>query len=335
MSQALSEFSELAAMPPTLRALLEAELAAGNQVAEIDRGFPAPLVGCCVLLAKPVGTRASGTDDGLCFEEWPNWKGYNGYTDAQRRFFVLNPPYPPPPDPVMRWDERGAAICSSTQAEAPPEARQEARQEAQTNRGDSLLRRFKQSMEIDYGKWHDGIGYDLEALRVMAGDQRETAQVMLLAHGIGDWRDVEALALLDSPAARSALRVALESADAQIRLAVARHAPDLVPPEVRTASLVTALETVTAFDGLTQAMDEAASFHPPEVMDALWRGVRDREGDVAVHFAGLLTYLHGKADSVFDYAQRPFFLTFNTRDKQARAAAVALLRDRLIVSPDA
>jgi hypothetical protein len=32
-------------LPPMLRALLEAELAAGNSVAEVDRVFPAPTAG--------------------------------------------------------------------------------------------------------------------------------------------------------------------------------------------------------------------------------------------------------------------------------------------------
>lgn len=317
---------ELADLPPALRALLAAELAAGNRIAEIDRGFPAPPVGLCVILAKPVGTRPNDADDGLRYREWPNWKGYNGYADPRGFFFVLNPPHAPPPDPVMRWDEHGAAICPpAAQAGAPmPDV-----PASDAAHADSLLRRFEQSLVIDYEKWHDGIGYDLDALAAMDRDQRAAAEGMLLARGVGDWRDVEALAWLDTTACRVALRRALEEGGAEIRLAVARHAPDLVAPEVRAASLVSALATVTAFGGLTQALDEATDFHPPEVMAALWRGVSEREGQVAVHYAALLAYLHGKAEAPFDFAQRPFFLSFNTEDQAERAAAVAALRHRL------
>ena len=319
--------AELADLPSAMRALLAAELTAGNRIVEIDRGFPAPPVGLCVILEKPVGTRPADADDGLRYREWPNWKGYNGYTDARGFFFVLNPPHAPPPDPVMRWDEHGAAVGPRAAAQAGAAAPDAPAPDA--TEADSLLRRFAQSLVIDYEKWHDGIGYDLDALAAMDRDQHTAVEGMLLARGVGDWRDVEALAWLDTTACRMALRRALEEGGAEIRLAVARHAPDLVAPEVRAASLVSALATVTAFGGLTQALDEATDFHPPEVMAALWRGVSEREGQVAVHYAALLAYLHGKAEAPFDFAQRPFFLSFNTEDRGERAAAVAALRRRL------
>lgn len=321
---------ELTALPAALRSLLEAELAAGNRIAAIEHGFPAPPVGLVVIMENAVSTRAEHADDGLHYREWPNWRGYNGYADAREFFFVLNPPHAPPPDPVMRRDASGAAIHpSATQkaAIASPAA----------DDGDvaGLLRRFERSMVIDYEKWHDGIGYDLDALAAMDRDQRAAAEVMLLAKGIGDWRDAQALAFLDRPSSRSALRAALEHADAPIRLAVARYAPELATPEIRAASLVSALATVRAFAGLSLALAEAAEFHPPEVMQALWRGVAEREGDVAVHFAALLTYLHGQADSIFDWAQRPLFLTFHTEDQARRAEAVEALLRRLGVSSEA
>jgi hypothetical protein len=318
---------ELTALPSALHALLAAELAAGNRIAELDRGFPAPPVGLCVILEKPVSTRSADAQDGLHFREWPNWKGYNGYADAREFYFVLNPPRAPPSDPVMRWEEEGAALSLPAAAEV-----RQAVSESPGIGGNTLLRRFEKSMHIDYEKWHDGIGYDLDALTIMDRDERSSVEGILLARGVADWRDVEALAWLNTTTCRMALRRALEEGDAIIRLAVVRHAPDLATPEIRTASLVSALETVTAFAGLSQTLDEAARFHPPEVMAALWRGVSEREGDVAVHFAALLTYLHGKAGSIFDFEQRPFFLTFNTPEKDQRMVAVMALRKRLGVA---
>ena len=58
--------------------------------------------------------------------------------------------------------------------------------------------------------------------------------------------------------------------------------------------------------------DEIESHQPPEVVNELLRGLLEREGDVAVHFAAMLFFIHGKADTPFDIEQRPFFLRFNT-----------------------
>jgi len=193
----------------------------------------------------------------------------------------------------------------------------------------SALDRFQSSMVMDYEKWHDGIGYDLAALAEATPSERDAIERLLLDRGTRDWRDVEALALLDTPAARAALREALSSGDAEIRLAVTRHAPALIGEAQRAASLVQALKSAGPFAGLTQVLDEAEQFHPPEVVEALLQGTLEREGDVAVHLAALLLFLHGKADEPFDMEHRPFFLRFNTDDRAKREAAFRELCGRV------
>lgn len=309
--------SAWADLPPPLLGLLEAERAAGNRVAAVEYGFPAPPAGFCVQLERPVSTRPDQAEDGLEYRQWPNWKGAHGYTDAKGHHFLLNPPLPPPPDPVMHWDEP----VHLPQPPAPPSPPGPAQQD--------LLERFRQSLNIDHEKWREGTGYDLEALAALDRDERQAAELMILDRGARDWRDVEALAQLNTPSTRMVLRQAAEEGPAAIRLAVLRCAPDLLPPEDRTRTLLAALKTAAPFDGLSQAIDAVVAHHPPSVMDALWRGLTEREGGVAVHFAALLTYLHGRADSTFDWEQRPFFLTFNTGDAGERADAVAALRKRL------
>lgn len=184
-----------------------------------------------------------------------------------------------------------------------------------------IVERFRASMTIDYEKWHDGIGYDLGALREASPEERDAIERLLLERGPRDWRDVEALALLDTPAARAALREAADSGDAQTRMAVARHAPALLAETDRATSLVRAIRSAKAFDGLSDILDEAEAFHPPEVIDAMLRATLKGDGEAAVHFAALLYYLHGKAESSFDWAHRPFFLRFNTDDQGERKAA--------------
>jgi len=192
------------------------------------------------------------------------------------------------------------------------------------------LDRFRNSLFIDYEKWHDGVGYDLEALRELTPAERMTAESRLDA--THDWRDVEALAVLaelGSPSAEQALRNALRSGSHEIRLAVLQHAPHLADDDARAAVLVQALETATPFDGFTTTLEQVEKFHPPAVVDALWRGLTSRQGDVATHYAAMLAFIHGKADSTFDWSMRPLFLKFNTEKTAERNAAIAELRTRI------
>ncbi|MEQ1827008.1 MAG: hypothetical protein ABL921_13720, partial [Pirellula sp.] len=63
--------------------------------------FPAPPAGAYIKLANKVSTRARAADDSLSFYE-RNSSIYSGeFTDAQRFYFVLEPPNPPPSEPDM------------------------------------------------------------------------------------------------------------------------------------------------------------------------------------------------------------------------------------------
>lgn len=94
-------------------------------------------------------------------------------------------------------------------------------------------------------------------------------------------------------------------------------------------AIVAALDRAVWFKGLGEALDLAAEHPSPAIVDALWRNLQARSGDVAMHCAALLTYLHGLAAEPFDLAQRPFFLRFHTEDAQERAAAIDELRERI------
>lgn len=101
MSVPLESAKALAEFPAALRALVEAELAAGNSIAEFSGGFPAPPAGNSLKLANKVSTRPRASGEGLVFYE-RNSSLYSGeFTDAQRFYFVLEPPNPPPPEPDM------------------------------------------------------------------------------------------------------------------------------------------------------------------------------------------------------------------------------------------
>lgn len=93
--------AELEKFPEALRALVQAELAAGNAIEEIGHSFPAPPVGAFIKLVNKVTTRARSTSDGLNFYERHSSLYSGQFTDAVGYFFVLEPPNPPPPEPDM------------------------------------------------------------------------------------------------------------------------------------------------------------------------------------------------------------------------------------------
>lgn len=189
--------------------------------------------------------------------------------------------------------------------------------------GSALVDAFKTSMKVDYEKWHDGIGYDLTLLQV-ATDADRTLIVAELTPA-NDWRDVEALAAIDTDAARATLRSAIHSSNGEVRTAVLRFAPQLSTDDERTALLVHALQFSAFYGGLTGALDLVASFHPPRVVNALVRGLFTRPGEIACHFAAMLWFIHGKSDDIFDWDMRPLFLEFNSHDRQERRVAFGKL----------
>ena len=150
------------------------------------------------------------------------------------------------------------------------------------------LQRFEASMKIGFEEWHDGIGYDIEALRIASQAERDAIEQILINHSPRDWRDIEALAEINTKSARKTIKGALKDPNPVVRIAVARFAPDLVTDNERTQSLTDALQNTEPFWGLAQVLDEVERYHPEEVKEALIKGLLNRRGDVAVLFAGML-----------------------------------------------
>jgi hypothetical protein len=326
------------AFPPVLRALLDAELAAGNSVAEFGHGFPAPPAGAYIKLTKHLCSRARQSADGIDFYD-RNGSSYSGeITDHKRFFFLLEPPHPPEPEPDM--DAIRAAIqarqsglpsanqsspAKRTRRKASPAVRSTAsEQPCSPIRPKTAVEKFQDSMVIDYEKWHDGIGYDLSLLKTSTPEEQVEIENLLLQRPVSDWRDVEALAALNSPRARVLLRKTFQSRNHELAAAVSQFAPDLISADERSATLVAALEGTDIYTGLTQTLSQVEVFHPAPVIDALLRGVLNRAGSIAVHFAAMLMFLQGKAQSSFDWEQRPYFLRFDT---PARADREAMFKD--------
>jgi hypothetical protein len=199
---------------------------------------------------------------------------------------------------------------------------------------DLPLQRFEKSMKIDYEKWHDGIGYDIDAIKLASPTEREAIEQMLIRHSPRDWRDIEGLAEIDTKSAREIIRNAIKDPNPDVRVAVTRFAPNLVTDSERSHSIIDALEHAEVFYGLSQILDDVEEYHPSAVKEALLKGLLSREGDVAVLFAGMLFYIYGKAKEPFDWSQRPFFLQFNTENRQKRVQTFRELCRQLNINPE-
>jgi hypothetical protein len=181
--------------------------------------------------------------------------------------------------------------------------------------------------------WHDGIGYDLDTLDKLSDAEKKMVEQALIANSPRDWRDIEALARIDSPRAQKEVKAALKSHDNQVRQEAMRQLEVEPEPKERKRLLIRSLKNDVIFGGLSQAIDEVPDFHPPAVVDTLFRGALNREGEAAVHFAALLMFLHGKAKEPFDWDHRPFFLRFHTTDRAERKAVFRELCDKIGVDP--
>jgi len=195
--------------------------------------------------------------------------------------------------------------------------------------------KFLASMEISYEDWHNGVGYDLEALKEFSGPERASI-VQVLDERLDttpDWRDVEALAAIGTPAARRAIRSVLDEGDMEIRMRAAEELAALGEPADLEQTIIEALRTTNLGNGLSGALDLAEQ-HPSRriqqtLLDLALNGNRDQR----IHCAALALYLGGKAEEAFDWNHRPFFLRFGDEQRVIQIEAYLELCGRLGVKP--
>jgi hypothetical protein len=186
-------------------------------------------------------------------------------------------------------------------------------------------------MNINYEKWRDGIGYDLKALAEANKEEREVIERTLINRNPRNWRDIEALAIIDTPRARSALKSTIRRGSNEINMAVLRFAPELVNDELRTKLIVESLKSASFFHGLLQTLYIVEKYHPKEVIKELFYGLLSREGEVAVSYAAMLFYIYGKTETYFPFENREFFLKFNTSKLSDRKIVFKELCDKINV----
>jgi hypothetical protein len=197
----------------------------------------------------------------------------------------------------------------------------------------SAYDRFMQSMEIGFDQWHDGTGYDLEALQELEGEELARVEALLIRRKDEDWRDAEALASLNSTKAAEALKSSISSPNMQVKLQAAEQYAAEGDMARMEEVLVHSLRTGKLYEGLTQALDLAEQYPTEKVKQTLFWCALHGNDDVRIHAAALLFYLYGIAESNFDWNFRPFFLRFNAEDVEERRAAFVELCERVKVDP--
>jgi hypothetical protein len=194
---------------------------------------------------------------------------------------------------------------------------------------------FVASMQMGYEKWHDGVGYDLVALRNVTDAERDTLVRVLGQHLLSnpDWRDVEALGAIATAEARQTLRGAAETVDPRTRMYLEEQLMKAGEPANLEDAIINALRETTIGTGFSQALDMAEWNPGPRIQNTLLDLAVNGDDKKRIHCAALALYLGGKADSAFDWSHRPFFLRFSDPDRSEQIEAYKELCRRLGVEP--
>jgi hypothetical protein len=147
-------------------------------------------------------------------------------------------------------------------------------------------------MAIGYMEWHDGIGYDLNALAALSPDELLAAEDLLVARRASDWRDLEALDRIGSARALDQLNRALqsESVDIQIEAAQRLASRGLLTESVIEAIIIAALGRTTIVDGMVKTLNFAAAHPSAAVRRKLLACAVRGNDDLRVHAAALVHF---------------------------------------------
>jgi hypothetical protein len=325
---------QVAKVPPALKPLLERELAAGNMLKDVEIGRGEHAGKVALVLKRRFHTSPSSVPAGVKYRESERKFGrIFEFVTKDDSFSLLTVEFKEIP---LQKITGPTNVTEEQIARPKPPAREAERQkQLETERAvgpiltkfrkqhpdcSAAAQKFLASMQLDFDMWHDGEGYDLDALEKIPESECEAIESLLIHHKPRDWRDIEALGLFDSPTARRAVQAALKHSDPKVRREAMQQVPEKVSPAKRAALLIHALKTKGLYSGLSEALDEVEEFHPAKVIQTLLRGALARDGEAAVHFAAMLYFLHGKAKEPFDWDYRPFFLKFHTTDRVEREA---------------
>ena len=178
-------------------------------------------------------------------------------------------------------------------------------------------------------QWREGEGYDLSALQGLSNPEAAVILDLLndrLETSAAGWREVEALAALDTPPARMALGRLCSHWSAEVRLRAARLQDERTPTGATEREIVRLLDDPDTDIGAAALMDEAEEYSTPVVRAALLRCALGGAPHLRVHAAALALFFGGGAAEPFDWNHRPLFLEFGEESRTVRLAAMEKLK---------
>lgn len=189
---------------------------------------------------------------------------------------------------------------------------------------------FLDSMILNFERWHDGIGYDLEALAQLDSRERSLVEKLLIQNLIdkGDWRDVQALEALNTPSAIDAVDKARFHKKTKVRNYALRIIINSRDPGNTTKELNTELEEQLIQAVMQGDYQMAESMPTMRVKKALLDSVLEVDREIRVSAAAFLLYICGQTSEPFDWNQRPFFLRFGEESGEELKQAWQELRKR-------
>jgi len=193
------------------------------------------------------------------------------------------------------------------------------------------LKRFQDSLNLGYDQWHDGEGYDLEALRQLRGSERTIAEEILLSRNASDWRDIEALDILGTEKALEEMNRALSSSKIEVRIEAAERLKkrEIIEDEDIENVIIRSLDEVTFFNGMNRVMRLVEQYPSQKVREKIrWCAINGND-DIRVLAAAMYHFLSGCTESSFDWEYRPLYLRFGKHSKHDRKVALQEL-DELI-----
>lgn len=189
--------------------------------------------------------------------------------------------------------------------------------------------RFVRSTKLTMDQVRDGEGYDLDALQGLTNPEAACILDLLnerLENSGADVRDVDAMAALDVPPARMAIKRLAAHRRAEIRLRAVRHLAERGDPSAAEREIVRLLGDPDTDIGADALITMAERYPSEPVRRALLECAVDGADHLRVHAAALALFLAGGAAEAFDWAHRPLFLEFGESDRAVRAGALEKLR---------
>ncbi|MDB5325827.1 MAG: hypothetical protein JWM57_1396 [Phycisphaerales bacterium] len=169
------------------------------------------------------------------------------------------------------------------------------------------VKRFYDSMPMNFDRWHDGTGFDLDALRDMTPEELAAVRVTLKS-GRRTWRELEALAAIDSLTGTDEVRHALDKDDSpenQIKAANLLFESDKLDQADYEARLCQSIRRLGTHDAITTRVLLYAQGLPTDAVKQALLWASWNRTDAAFHSAALLIYLCGKSEDQLSFEHRP------------------------------